>query len=139
VYDVTSMTSFNHVKDWLKELKQFADSNIVILLVGNKTDLKDKREVKKEEAAQYADQHHLAFIETSALDCSNVDVAFDRIITGKKYITLNDLLQRFIRCSVCKRRLMTTMTTFIIQALSKMEARTGKTRRMKWKEERTVN
>ena len=57
----------------------------MILLVGNKTDLKEKREVKREEAALYADQHHLAFIETSALDCSNVDVAFDRIITGKKY------------------------------------------------------
>jgi len=41
--------------DWLKQLKQYADSNIVILLVGNKTDLKDKREVRKEDAAQYAD------------------------------------------------------------------------------------
>jgi GTPase SAR1 family protein len=51
VYDVTSQRSFNNVENWLKELKQFADSNIVILLVGNKTDLRDKREVKKEEAA----------------------------------------------------------------------------------------
>jgi GTPase SAR1 family protein len=51
--------------------------------VGNKTDLKDKREVKKEEAATYADSHSLAFIETSALDCSNVDLAFERIISGK--------------------------------------------------------
>lgn len=66
--------------DWLKELKQYADNNIVILLVGNKTDLRDRREVKKEDAAAYADQHQLAFIETSALDCSNVDLAFDRII-----------------------------------------------------------
>ncbi len=66
--------------DWLRELKQYADSNIVILLVGNKTDLKDRREVRKEEAAAYADQHQLAFVETSALDCSNVDLAFDRII-----------------------------------------------------------
>ena len=55
----------------------------MILLVGNKTDLKDKREVRKEEAANFADQHHLAYIETSALDCSNVDIAFERIINGK--------------------------------------------------------
>lgn len=82
VYDVTSQRSFNNVSEWLKELKQFADNNIVILLVGNKTDLKDKREVRKEDAAAYADQHQLAFIETSALDCTNVDLAFDRIITG---------------------------------------------------------
>lgn len=52
----------------------------MILLVGNKTDLRERREVRKEEAAAYADQHQLAFIETSALDCSNVDLAFDRII-----------------------------------------------------------
>jgi Ras-related protein Rab-11A len=51
--------------------------------VGNKTDLKDKREVKKEEAASFADQRHLAFIETSAFDATNVDVAFERIINGK--------------------------------------------------------
>jgi GTPase SAR1 family protein len=50
------------------------------LLVGNKTDLKDKREVKREEAAAYAAEHHLAFLETSALDCTNVDLAFERII-----------------------------------------------------------
>lgn len=48
--------------------------------MGNKTDLKDRREVRKEEAAAYADQHQLAFIETSALDQSNVDHAFDRIL-----------------------------------------------------------
>ena len=57
VYDVTSAASFKHVVDWLRELKQYADSNIVILLVGNKTDLKDRREVRKEDAAAYADQH----------------------------------------------------------------------------------
>jgi Ras-related protein Rab-11A len=51
------MRSFKNVAVWLKELKQYADNNIVILLVGNKTDLKDKREVRKEEAAQYADEH----------------------------------------------------------------------------------
>ena len=48
--------------------------------MGNKTDLRDKREVKKEEAAAYAAEHQLAFIETSALDCTNVDIAFERII-----------------------------------------------------------
>lgn len=80
VYDTTSMNSFKNIADWLKQLKQYGDNNMVILLVGNKTDLRDKREVRKEDAAAYADQHQLAFIETSALDCTNVDLAFDRII-----------------------------------------------------------
>ena len=80
VYDITNMNSFKNVPQWLKTLKQLADSNIIILLVGNKTDLRDKREVKKEDAAAYAAEHQLAFIETSALDCTNVDIAFDRII-----------------------------------------------------------
>jgi Ras-related protein Rab-11A len=43
------------------------------MLVGNKTDLKKLREVKKEDAATYAEQNKLAFIETSALDSTNVD------------------------------------------------------------------
>ena len=80
VYDITNMNSFKNVPQWLKTLKQLADSNIIILLVGNKTDLRDKCEVKKEDAAAYAAEHQLAFIETSAMDCTNVDIAFDRII-----------------------------------------------------------
>ena len=62
----------------------------MILLVGNKTDLKDKREVRKEDAAHYADQHQLAFIETSAMDCTNVDLAFDRIINEIYRVVANN-------------------------------------------------
>ncbi len=80
MYDTTCEQSFKNVALWLKKLKDFADPNIVILLVGNKTDLKDKREVRFEDASQYANQHRLAIIETSALDCTNVDIAFDRIV-----------------------------------------------------------
>lgn len=54
--------------------------------MGNKCDLNDRREVSREEAAAYAEQHHLAFIETSALLATNVDLAFERIIHGKNRI-----------------------------------------------------
>ena len=47
------------------------------------------REVKKEQAAEYADSHQLAFIETSALDSSNVDLAFERLINGKELFHLS--------------------------------------------------
>jgi Ras-related protein Rab-11A len=80
VYDVTNYESFKNLEHWLNEIRDHAEKNIVILMVGNKTDLKHKRDVKKEEAAEYANQHRMAYIETSALDSTNVDVAYDRII-----------------------------------------------------------
>lgn len=68
VFDLTSLKSFENVPLWLKELRQYADNNVVILLVGNKVDLKDKREVRKEEAQAFAHDQGIAYIETSALD-----------------------------------------------------------------------
>ena len=58
-----------------------AEENIVVLLVGNKSDLVDKREVSFEEAQEYANNRGMAFIETSALDSSNVEQAFIQVIT----------------------------------------------------------
>ena len=51
------------------------------MLVGNKSDLKTQRAVETQEAMAFAEQHNLAFIETSALDASGVDVAFTNILT----------------------------------------------------------
>jgi small GTP-binding protein len=80
VYDVTKYETFQHVANWLKELKANADPKIVIMIVGNKSDLEDEREVRKEEAEAYAKMHDLAFLETSALDSSNVSESFEQII-----------------------------------------------------------
>jgi len=66
----------------LKELRDHADSNIVIMLVGNKSDLKHLRAVPTEEARAFASENNLSFIETSALDASNVELAFQNILTG---------------------------------------------------------
>merc|ERR1719440_2546576 len=68
VYDITKTVTFENVERWLKELRDHADSNIVIMLVGNKSDLKNIRGVETDEAMSFAEQHNLAFIETSALD-----------------------------------------------------------------------
>jgi len=70
------------VTRWLKELRDHADSNIVIMLVGNKSDLKHLRAVPTEEARAFASENNLSFIETSALDASNVELAFQNILTG---------------------------------------------------------
>ncbi|XXG72149.1 hypothetical protein AAC387_Pa07g1308 [Persea americana] len=84
VYDVTKPTTFENVSRWLKELRDHADSNIVIMLIGNKTDLKHLRAVATEDAQGFAEREGLSFIETSALEAVNVEKAFQTIL-GEVY------------------------------------------------------
>jgi len=81
VYDISKQATYANVNRWLKELRDHADSNIVITLVGNKSDLKHLRAVSTDEAKQYSADNRLSFIETSALDASNVDASFQNILT----------------------------------------------------------
>ncbi|TDL20198.1 ras-domain-containing protein [Rickenella mellea] len=81
VYDIAKQTTYTNVQLWLKELRDHADSNIVISLVGNKSDLKYLRAVSTEEAQGFASENGFSFIETSALDASNVENAFKSILT----------------------------------------------------------
>ncbi|OMO92283.1 Small GTPase superfamily [Corchorus olitorius] len=81
VYDVTKPTTFENVSRWLKELRDHADSNIVIMLIGNKTDLKHLRAVATEDGQSYAEKEGLSFIETSALEAVNVEKAFQTILS----------------------------------------------------------
>ncbi|KAK4438381.1 Ras-related protein RABA2a [Sesamum alatum] len=81
VYDVTKPTTFENVSRWLKELRDHADSNIVIMLIGNKTDLKHLRAVATEDAQGFAEREGLSFIETSALEATNVEKAFQTILS----------------------------------------------------------
>lgn len=81
VYDISKQITFENVERWLKELRDHAEPNIVIMLVGNKSDLRHKRAVTTEHAMAFAEQNNLAFIETSALDATGVDEAFRQILT----------------------------------------------------------
>lgn len=81
VYDISKHATFESVERWLKELRDHADRKIVIMLVGNKSDLRHLRAVQTEEAMAFAEAHNLAFIETSALDSTGVETAFHRILT----------------------------------------------------------
>jgi len=81
VYDISKHVTFDNVERWLKELRDHADNNIVIMLVGNKSDLRHLRAVSTEEAMAFAESNGIAFIETSALDSDNVEAAFQRILT----------------------------------------------------------
>lgn len=80
VYDISRSSTFDNVERWLKELRDHADSNIVIMLVGNKSDLSHKRQVETETALEYATKNKLAFIETSAMESVGVDDGFTRIV-----------------------------------------------------------
>jgi len=81
VYDIAKNVTFENVDRWLKELRDHADHNIVIMLVGNKSDLRHLRAVPQDDAKSYAEQRGLSFIETSALDSTNVEQAFQTILT----------------------------------------------------------
>ncbi|KAG8699845.1 Ras- protein Rab-11A [Ceratobasidium sp. 428] len=81
VYDISKHATYVNVTRWLKELRDHADSNIVIMLVGNKSDLKHLRAVPTEEAKAFSAENGLFFIETSAMDASNVENAFQNILT----------------------------------------------------------
>lgn len=81
VYDIAKHVTYENVERWLKELRDHADHNIVIMLVGNKSDLRHLRAVPIEEARVFAEKNNLSFIEASALDSTNVETAFQQILT----------------------------------------------------------
>eukprot|EP01118_Nematostelium_gracile_P004645 TRINITY_DN154_c0_g2_i1.p1 TRINITY_DN154_c0_g2~~TRINITY_DN154_c0_g2_i1.p1 ORF type:complete len:223 (-),score=58.33 TRINITY_DN154_c0_g2_i1:154-777(-) len=82
VYDITRRETFNHLKGWLAEVREHSNKEMVIMLIGNKTDLEHKRAVTYEEGRLFAEDHGLIFMETSAKTAANVDEAF--LQTAKK-------------------------------------------------------
>ncbi|OIV94189.1 hypothetical protein TanjilG_13806 [Lupinus angustifolius] len=81
VYDITRRSSYENVSKWLLELREFGGQDMVVILVGNKSDLVQTREVEKEEGKGYAETEGLCFMETSALKNLNVEEVFLEMIT----------------------------------------------------------
>ncbi|GLT67607.1 hypothetical protein SLA2020_399020 [Shorea laevis] len=81
VYDITKRQTFDHIPRWLEELRSHADKNIVIILIGNKSDLENQRAVPTEDAKEFAQKEGLFFLETSALEATNVENAFLTVLT----------------------------------------------------------
>ncbi|KAF3914215.1 hypothetical protein ABW20_dc0109989 [Dactylellina cionopaga] len=82
VYDISDHASFENITQYLKEIQDHADSNIIKELVGNKSDLGHLRAVTTDEAREFALANEMSFIETSAFENLNVDLAFQNILTG---------------------------------------------------------
>ena len=80
VYDISRKNTFDNVDKWINELKNNGSEDVFIMLVGNKSDLKDQREITEEEVKKKAELYNVAFCETSALEGKNIGYAFENLI-----------------------------------------------------------
>ena len=76
VYDISSRDSFNNVSTWIEDCRNQSPKTIFMVLVGNKSDLEDKRQVSTEEGQELAEKYGLQFYETSAKTGDNVNEIF---------------------------------------------------------------
>ena len=76
VYDITNRESFEHLNSWLIEIEKNGNKNVYKLLIGNKSDLDESREIKKEEGEEFASVNGMEFFETSAKTAYQVQEAF---------------------------------------------------------------
>ena len=88
VYDITRKETFSNIDKWITDLKTNGNEDVFILLIGNKCDLEDRREVFSDEVKKKAEQYKIAFCETSALDGKNVEYAFEMVVEEVSKITL---------------------------------------------------
>ena len=77
VYDITDRDSFENLNSWLIEIEKNASKNVYKLLIGNKSDLEDKRKVTFQEGKDFATSNGMQFMETSAKTASKVQEAFE--------------------------------------------------------------
>ncbi|XP_007453607.1 PREDICTED: ras-related protein Rab-26 [Lipotes vexillifer] len=76
LYDVTNKASFDSIQAWLTEIQEYAQHDVVLMLLGNKVDSAQERVVKREDGEKLAKEYGLPFMETSAKMGLNVDLAF---------------------------------------------------------------
>jgi GTPase SAR1 family protein len=79
VYDITRRETFEHLTTWLEDCRKYSNQNIVIMLIGNKSDLENKRAVSREEGEAFARQNNITFLETSAKTAENVEQVLPHI------------------------------------------------------------
>ena len=81
IYDISTTQTFENVKVWINQIKEEANANVIIYLVGNKIDLpKDKRTVTEEEGQKLADEYKFLFKEASAKEGTNVNEIFQELV-----------------------------------------------------------
>lgn len=76
VFDLTRRETFEHLTSWLEDCRKYSSSDITIILIGNKCDLEQQRQVSQQEASDFATKNGLVYLEASAKTAHNVDQAF---------------------------------------------------------------
>jgi len=84
VYDITNEKSFENIKTWIKNIEQHASADVEKMILGNKCDMEDKRKITKEQGEQLAKEYNVKFMETSAMNRTNVEKAFTEIASDIK-------------------------------------------------------
>jgi len=87
VFDLTKEKTFDSVNRWIEDIKNMAEPDLTIMLVGNKLDLVNKdssaRQVPKEEGKRLAKENDLLYVETSAIEGTNITTSFEDLLNGK--------------------------------------------------------
>ena len=80
VYDITNLESFESVMNWIDQIKENAPENVKSILLGNKSDLEEKRKISEEEGKNLAKKININFYETSAQNGANIEKAIDKLV-----------------------------------------------------------
>jgi len=80
VYDTTNEISFYNIKKWIQDVRTYAESNVNLVLIGNKCDLENEKAIPKEKGQEIADEYDVKFFETSAKENINVQDAFSSLV-----------------------------------------------------------
>ncbi|KAJ5077764.1 ras-related protein rab-10 [Anaeramoeba ignava] len=79
VYDITNPESFDKLDYWIQEIKEQEQINPKFMILGNKCDLEDKRQISKEQGEKFAKAKRISFLETSAKEGTNIEKAFEAL------------------------------------------------------------
>ncbi|XP_013373092.1 PREDICTED: ras-related protein Rab-26 isoform X5 [Chinchilla lanigera] len=111
LFDVTNKASFDNIQAWLTEIQEYAQNDVVLMLLGNKVDSAQERVVKREDGEKLAKEYGLPYMETSAKTGVNVDLAFTAIakelkqrimkVPSEPHFRLHDYVKRQGRGPFC--------------------------------------
>ncbi|KAM4524466.1 ras-related protein Rab-26 isoform 1-T1 [Odontesthes bonariensis] len=90
LYDATNRASFENIRAWLTEIHEYAQQDVVVMLLGNKADSTHDRVVKREEGERLAKEFGVPFMETSAKSGLNVELAFTAVAKELKHRTMKE-------------------------------------------------